>query len=184
MIDIEKLKEELRNLPEGMIVLLETSADRSFEISLASVSVMTNKNDNGIIVSASRPYLNLVNMYQNNDIDTGKIFVLDCISKSQNAEVEAENVRYVDNVSALTNISLALNDCIQTIDGKKFIFIDSISTMLIHNKPYVFARFMHSILTKMRLNGIGGILIFLENKSNREVRAEIAQLCDKVIKIE
>jgi len=35
----------------------------------------------------------------------------------------------------------------------------------------------------MRINGVGGLLISLTDKTNREVRAEIAQLCDKVIKI-
>jgi hypothetical protein len=52
-----------------------------------------------------------------------------------------------------------------------------------HNKPYIFARFVHNVLTKMRLKGVGGILISLQNTSNKEIRAEIAQLCDKVIKI-
>lgn len=55
--------------------------------------------------------------------------------------------------------------------------------MLIHNEPYVFARFIHSILTRMRINGIGGLLISISDRTNREIRAEIAQLCDKVIKI-
>jgi hypothetical protein len=63
------------------------------------------------------------------------------------------------------------------------LFIDSITTMLIHNKPHVFARFIHSVLTKMRLNGTGGLLISLKDKTSREVRAEIAQLCDKVTKM-
>ena len=63
------------------------------------------------------------------------------------------------------------------------VFIDSITTMLIHNKPYVFARFIHSVLTRMRVHEIGGLLISLEDQTSREVRAEIAQLCDKVIKI-
>ena len=34
----------------------------------------------------------------------------------------------------------------------------------------------------MRIKGIGGILISLEGDTNKEVRAEIAQLCDRVIK--
>jgi len=69
------------------------------------------------------------------------------------------------------------------LNGKKFVFFDSLTTMLIHNEPYVFARFIHSILTRMRLNGVGGVLISLTDSSNYDIRAEIAQLCDKVIKI-
>ena len=55
--------------------------------------------------------------------------------------------------------------------------------MLIHNNHSVFARFIHSILTKMRINGVGGVLVSLQDYSNKEIRSDIAQLCDKVIKI-
>ena len=183
MIDIKKLEEELSNLPEGSIVLLETSAENSFELSMALMGILTNRNDNGIVLSASRPYVNLVSMYQKNNIDLNKIFILDLVSKSQNGEVEQDNVLFLENVSALTDISLSLNERFKMNNGKKFVFIDSITTMLIHNKPYVFARFIHSVLTRMRLNGVGGVLISLSDKTNGDVRAEIAQLCDKVIRI-
>ena len=183
MADAQKLAEDLNKISDGGIILLETSADKSFETSLASVKHLLKNNDNGIIISANRPYNNLMSVYKKNNIDTSKIFVLDLISKSQNAEIDAKNVKYLENVSALTNISLAINECIKILNGKKFIFIDSITTMLLHNEPYIFARFIHSVLTRMRVNGIEGLLVSLEDRTNREVRAEIAQLCDKVVKI-
>ncbi len=183
MIDRAKLEKELSRLPEGWVVLIETSAEKSFETGIASIKILTKKNYLGIIVSASRPYMNLMSIYQKNGISIDNIFIIDCISKSQNADVETKNVLYTENVSALTNISLLISECIKRKSGKKFIFIDSITTMLIHNKPNVFARFIHSVLTRMRLNGISGLLISLERETDAEVRAEIAQLCDKVIKI-
>jgi len=182
MVNSKKLSDDLNKLTEGSIILLETSSDQSFETSMASVEALLNKNDSGIIISANRPYSNLMSVYKKNNIDTNKLYVLDLISKSQNADVEADNVMYVENASALTNISLAVNEILKNLNGKKFIFIDSITTMLIHNEPYVFARFLHSILTKMRLNGVEGLLISLEDNTNKDVRAEIAQLCDRVIK--
>lgn len=186
MIDIKKLQSELDGLPEDSIVLFETSADSSLETSIALLKLLVNKHSKGIILSANRPYFTLMNLYEKNDIDTKNMFILDLISKNNNGNnghSNAKNVVFLDNISALTDIALSLNDCFKTIEGKKFVFIDSITTMLMHNKPYVFARFIHSILTKMRLNGVGGILVSLDMKTNKDVRAEIAQLCDKVIKI-
>ncbi|UCH71788.1 MAG: hypothetical protein JSW62_05155 [Thermoplasmatales archaeon] len=181
--DVKKLEKELSGLPDDYIIILETNADSSFEMSMASIRFLADKNDFGIIVSVNRPYKNLVSMYEKNDIDISKMFVLDCVSKSLNGEMEADNVVFIENVSALTDISLSVNNYLNSAEGKKFVFFDSITTMLIHNKPYVFARFVHSILTKMRLNGVGGLLVSLQDKTNREIRAEIAQLCDKVIQI-
>ncbi len=94
-----------------------------------------------------------------------------------------KEVLHLENASSLTEISLAINNVIGKIKNKKFVFVDSITTMLIHNKPELFARFVHSILTKMRVNKINGFLVSLENETNKEVRAEIAQLCDKVVKV-
>jgi len=186
MNDIERLEAELRNLPEDYIVLIETTAEKAFEISLAAIRFLANRNDTGIVISANRPYSNLVSIYNKNNIDLSKMFILDCISKNLNGQIDAPNVHFIENLSSLTDIALSVNERINQLrdDGiKKFVFFDSITTMLIHNKPYVFARFVHSILTKMRLRGVGGLLISLEDKTNKEIRAEIAQLCDKVIKI-
>ena len=182
---IKKLQEELQKLPDDSIVFLETTDDKLFEMGLFSIKRLSDKNYSGIIVTANRPYSNLVNLYKKNGIDVSKLFFLDCISKNLNGHVKADNVIFIENLSALTDISLSINERINNgLGNNKFIFFDSITTMLIHNKPYVFARFVHSILTKMRLNGIGGVLVSLAgDNNNKEVRAEIAQLCDKVITI-
>jgi len=183
MVNLEKLRSELSSVPDDYIILIETTADKASELSLAAMKILTDKNDNGFVISANRPYSNLMTNYERNDIDTKKVFVLDLISKNQNADVKAQNVMFMNNASSLTEISLSVNNYIKKVNGKTFVFFDSITTMLIHNEPYVFARFIHSILTRMRVNGVGGLLISLTDQTNKEVRAEIAQLCDKVIKI-
>jgi len=178
-------KKEFENLPDGWIVLLETSAEQALQISLSAIKYLIDEKDYvGIIVSASRPYKNLVSLYENKDIDTSRILFIDSISKSQSIDLEdAGNVLYLDAVSDLTGISLAVKGSMDKIDGDKFIFIDSITSMLIHNEPSIFARFIHGILTKMRISGTSGLLISLEKETDKEIRAEIAQLCDKIVRI-
>jgi len=183
MNGVEKLMKDLKNISEDSIVLLEVSPEKAFEMGLASVKFLSDKKASGIIVSANRPYSNLLDVYKKNDIDTSKMFFLDCISKSHNGEIKADNVAFIENASSLTDISLSINERIKSINGKRFVFFDSISTLLIHNNPAVFARFLHGILTRMRLTGSGGILVSLNGHTNKEIRAEIAQLCDKVISI-
>lgn len=177
------LEEELKNLPPDYIIYIETSPEKTLEVSNAIVKYFSSKNDKGIIVSANRPYTTLLNNYKNNGIDTNKIFIIDCISKSLNADNKTKNVSFIENLSALTDISLSIDEHINDSTSKKFIFFDSLTTMLLHNNPNILARFIHNVLTKMRLNYIGGVIISLQDINNREVRAEIAQLCDKVIKI-
>ena len=183
MIDIKTLSKELKKLPDDYIILVETSSDNIFEVTLAIVKLLTNKNDHGIIVSANRPYINLLNTYKRSNINTSKLFVVDLLSKNQNADKDVDNVIFIENPSSLTDISLSINKLIKKLNNRKFIFFDSLTTMLIHNEPYVFARFIHSILTRMRLNNVGGVMVSITDTANKEIRSEIAQLCDKVIKI-
>ena len=177
------LAQELNNLPSDSIVYIETTPEKTLEVSNAIVKYFSSRNDKGVIVSGNRPYTTLMNLYRNNGIDVSKMFIIDCISKGLNGDNETRNVSYVENLSSLTDISLSLDEHINNSVSKKFIFFDSLTTMLLHNKPVILARFIHNILTKMRLSGVGGVIISLQDINNREVRAEIAQLCDKVIKI-
>ena len=180
---LDKLRKGINGATSDQIILVETTADKSQEVTMELVKLLSQKNEKGIVVSANRPYTNLINVYKRHDIDVSKMFILDCISKNHFETNNGGNVIFLENAAALTEISLQLDERIKIINGKKFLFIDSITTMLIHNEPHIFARFVHNILTKMRLYGTGGLIISLEEKTNREVKAEIAQLCDKVIKI-
>jgi len=184
MVDISKIEAELKNVPQDSIILIEASADNVSQVALEAIRVLSKKNDSGIIISASRPYVNLMTNYKRKNINIDKLFVLDLISKNHNAHTKSENVMFMQNASSLTDISLSVSQYLKKLNGNKFLFIDSINTMLIHNEPIVFARFLHSVLTRMRISGVGGLLISVTDRTNREVRAEIAQLCDKVIKIE
>ena len=177
------LAETLKELPKDWIILLESKAENSTIVSLEAVKIFAQKGFSGIIVTASRPYSNLLQIYNQNNIKIDDLFFIDCVSKAQGAaNLEDKNVFFLESVSALTEISIALDEkCKKMKNG--FFFIDSLSSMLIHNKPEALARFVHGVLIRMRLIGIGGIMLLLEQESAKEIRAELAQLCDRVIKV-
>ena len=184
MIDIKNLTKKLNDCPEGGIFLIETNAENILEVHLAAVKWLSDKKYTQIILSTSRPCKNLLNLYQKNNIDTNKIIMLCTLcQEKEKKEQENSNVIHIHSSSSLTEMSLALSRCMESIKDKKFIFIDSINTMLIYNKPNTLAMFIHFILTKMRTNNVSGLLISLEAETDKEVRAEIAQLCDKVLKV-
>ncbi|QQG40071.1 MAG: hypothetical protein HYS81_01525 [Candidatus Aenigmatarchaeota archaeon] len=180
----ETLEKELQDLPEGWIALIETDAEKSTDVGVAAIKIMTSGSYTGIVISASRPCRNLLDMYEKKGVARSKVFLLDTVCKGMMANPpEADNVVHVEGSTALTEISLATSEAIKMIEGKKFLFIDSITTMLVHNKPEIFARFIHSTLTKIRISGISGIMISIEEETDKTVRSEIAQLCDKVIRV-
>jgi hypothetical protein len=184
MINPEKLRDEIGSIPESWIALIETGVENANEINLLLLKFLAAQNKDAVILAASRPYSSLLSAYTKNNINTDKMFFLDCVSKSESAKQEnADNVLYLENISDLTHILISIDETIKKIKTVKYILIDSINTMLIHNKPDIFARFIHSVMTKMRLSSVNCIILSFEDETHREIRAEIAQLCDKVIKV-
>ncbi len=183
MIEAKTIERELEALPRGGIAMIETSAENALEIGLVATKFLTSRGFTGIILSASRPYSNLMELYAKNGIASKKVFVIDCVTKKSRETQGLENALCVETTSDLTTISLALQKALDKTAGKRFLFMDSITTFLIYNEPRNFARFVHFALTKARLNAVSGILVSLTEGTDPEVRAEIAQLCDKIIKI-
>ena len=127
----------------------------------------------GIIISASRPYAML-----KKTIDLSKVFVIDCVTKQGGGDTSGDRVAFVTSPSALTEISLRFRE--QLKDG--FVIIDSLNSFLIYNEPLPLARFVHSLLIKLRLAGAKGFVIS-EKGLDQSFRAEIAQLCDGLVRV-
>lgn len=179
------IEDELMSLPDEWIVLVESSPEIADEVSIKSIKyLIDNKDYVGIVLTASKPFSTIKKKYESRGIDTNKIIFIDCISKSQSTELEkAGNVIYIDAVYNLTNISLAFKKIIEKVEGNKFFYVDSLTAMLIHNTPVIFSRFVHGLITSMRLANISGFLISLGEDTDKKIKAEIANLCDKTIKI-
>ena len=86
------LAQELKNQPQNWAILLETRAENALDFGLEAIKFLTDKNYKILVLSATRPYPNLINLYKKKRIDVKKISVLDCISKTDNTKLE-ENKR-------------------------------------------------------------------------------------------
>jgi len=178
------LEQELKHLPENWIFMLETSAEKSLNVNIQAMKILTHKLLSPIYISTSRICTDLIKIYSKNNIDVDKIFILCFFCKFQRVSTkDTEKVIHFSNVSTLTKISLDLTGIKGFFKhGKTFFFLDSITGSMYKN-PKVLAKFVHRILVKMRISNINGILIAIEEDIDRGIRAEIAQLCDKVIRI-
>jgi len=173
------LKKELKKLSDADMVLLDTDAKTAFDTVMLTVKSLTAKKYFGIIITANRPYNTLIEAYNKAGIDINKLFFVDCVTKQ---ETPGKNVLFIGNTTALTNIAICIDECLQ-LSTKRFVLIDSITTMLLHNDAGILARFSHNLLTKLRMTKAIGILVTVDKNINKELYAELAQLCDIVIQI-
>ena len=180
MID-KKLLKKLNTLRDGKILLFETNAERVFKVHLAVVKYFVTSKYRVIVLSASKPCENLFDLYKEAGIDTSNLIII-CPHK-KNGQHEKSNVIHVTSSSSLTEISLALSKYITATKDKRFILIDTLSAMSIQNEPVILAKFISFLLTKMRINNVGGLLILAKSETDPRLRAQIIQLCDKCLDV-
>ncbi len=135
----------------------------------------------GIYVTINKPYNVMVTILKTNKIDTDMIIFIDAITKlgSEKELKKTENCLFIESPKDLSDIGIAMSQAIDSIKSKeKFIFLDSLSTLLIYNHAGTVAKFMHFLTSKMRTWKVRGIIISLEKESDKDIIAELSQFCD------
>lgn len=97
------------------------------------------KDTQGIYVSLNKPHKTVEQNLKRIGLDTKKTFFIDCVST-----IEAEDVLQVkpDNLEFLQTSIITFID---KIEGRKFIIIDGLSTLLIYNAENKVAKFVQKI---------------------------------------
>ncbi|MEM3555141.1 MAG: ATPase domain-containing protein [Candidatus Micrarchaeia archaeon] len=186
--DEREIEAKLEKLPTEFIVLIISSADVYSIAQEIALRVLIKKKDMcGVYVTFNRPYSTLKESVGKQGLDLSKLFFIDLITESAGGKAErsaTDRCFYVSSPKNLTELSILMEQAMLRLPReRRFVFIDSISTMLIYNDPDTVLRFIHSLTGKMRLLGITGIIFLLEKESDEKFRAQISQFCDTVITI-
>jgi len=142
------------------------------------------KNTNTIFVTTNKPYGHLINTFKKHGIPHNKTFFIDCISKyvGEKIEQEPENCLFVEGPQNLTAIGIAINESVKHLPGKKTMFLDSLSTLLIYHDSNTLSKFSNFFINKMRVLDIDTIVLALESDINKEAIKLIQSLADEVKK--
>jgi KaiC/GvpD/RAD55 family RecA-like ATPase len=141
------------------------------------------KGRSGVYVTINKPYVTMKAILEKEKINTKLIIFIDAITKlTKGSTKKDENCLYLDNPQSLTDISVAITEALNSIKAEnKFIFLDSLSTLLIYNHAGTIAKFVHFLTGRMRTWGIDGIIISLESESDKALIAKLSQFCDVTI---
>jgi len=179
----DELIKELDLLEKDQVIVVVIEAKEYLRINLKILSYLVGKKDHECVyLSMNRPYENLVKLFEKNNIDPEKFFFIDTISKMIGGRTpEKDNVLYIDSPHGLTNISIALSKAMNSLKAKeRFLFFDSISTMLIYNKAGTVTKFAHFIAGRTRALNIKGILVSLEKETEQKIINQMAPFVDDI----
>ena len=181
---MKNLEKELENLPENFIVGIVMPSDRYEEANMRLLSFLVNtKKSRGSYVAVSKPYNHTISLLKHRDINTDNIHFIDCLTKSLGSKAtKTKNCVFINSPAHLTELGIALHDYF-TSSGEKnrFLYIDSISSLLIHNNIDTVLKFVHYVTGKMRVFGFNGMLLSLHEEKDKKLVSHLSQFCDKVI---
>lgn len=136
----------------------------------------------GIYVTVNRPYDILHSELLRKGIDDSRLIVVDAVTRIvDRAAVAAGNCVFLDSPQNLTDISIALTEAARRLPEGSFLFLDSLSTLLVYNDSQNVSQFAHFLTLKMRQLRLGGVLLALRKHTDEKVITELAQYCDNVI---
>lgn len=184
---MESLKERFLKIPDGQVVLVITKAEEYTKKNIEMLSLLLNElNYPGIYITISRPYSNLKDFLKSKGVKTEKLFFIDAVSRNLGSDVKrTEDCIFLEHPADLTSIGVALDQILSLLgDSKPFIFLDSLSTLLIYNSAGSLTKFSHFLSGRIRMLKLKGIIISLEKEVSPELLSTIIVLCDEVIRMD
>lgn len=179
------LKKNLKGLSE--YVALAAVSPKDYNNANVQILKFLVKESNmpGVYVTLNTPFPNVKKKLDLEKIDSRMIIFIDAVTKTGMGIERKDNALLIGNPQNLSDISVAMDQAIRSLPGKnRFVFFDSLSTLLLYNSPVIVAKFIHFLSGKMRAWQVKGILISLKNKKDKELIDSLLPFCDKYINME
>jgi hypothetical protein len=181
----KKLYEGVKGLHDNPIIIASAKSKYHMLVVSALLDMLVNERGiGGVYISVSRPYGYIMDALKETGAETSKVFFVDCISQmAGKGGDKAENVVFVENPGSLEEVSMYLDRMLGKVPTeKKFLFLDSLSSLLIYNNEKSVKEFTHFIINKMRLDKISGIVLSTEKKEAEDLVRTLIPMCDAEIR--
>lgn len=171
--------DQLKNLKE-YVALAVVDADRYQKTNLSLMKELIQGGIPGVYVTLNLPCANVKDVFRKEKIDLSKVIFIDAVTKTAGGKIEkTEGCLFIGSPKNLSDISIAMDQAIMAIPTKdKFLFFDSLSTLLLYNNMDVVAKFIHFLSAKMRVWKVKGIIISLRRKQDVDLIQELKGFCD------
>ena len=173
---------QLKNLSD-YVALAVVDADKYQQTNIKIIAELTKQNIPGVYVTLNRPYENVKDILKKQKIDLDKIIFIDGVTKTAGGEITKKaDCLFIGGPKSLSDISIAMDQAIMGIPKKdKFLFFDSLSTLLIYNDTSIVLKFIHFLAGKMRIWKVRGIIISLRRTTDKDLIELLKENCDVII---
>jgi KaiC/GvpD/RAD55 family RecA-like ATPase len=180
------LNDHFSRLNHGWVALLQVPMERAMDVNVESIKALQALGYEGIYITLSKDYKELTKIFREQGIDMGKLAFVDGVSQMYGiGAVDAPNVKYISGPISLDGIVAAITDIIPAMKSdKKFVFLDSITTVLLYNsleRTLQFSEFLTTSLKRLQVAGV--VASVSKGFANDKLIKELTKMSNEVIKL-
>ena len=179
----EEFKEKVKDLKE-YVALATVDAKNYQKTNLEIIRhLIEDKNIPGVYVTLNKPFDTMQDVFKKEKIDIRMIIFIDAVTKTVGGEIEkTDKCLFIGAPDNLSDISIAMDQAVRSLPSKeRFVFFDSLSTLLVYNSVPTVARFIHFLAGKMRVWKVKGVIVSLRKEKDKELIDELTQFCDVIL---
>jgi len=182
-----RISEQLGELTPGSAVSLQMSVDNYLDVMRGMLDMYANKREmDTIYVTATISFEAIKRVLEALDVDTSRIYFVDCISHIMMGTAAAqkdEHASLVESPTMLENIMLKVEYLIRMSQSKeKLVVIDSINSLAIHNNNWILSEFLHILVSGLRVKDTYTVILSVEEHSTPELTNMVNLVCDQGIR--
>jgi len=183
----QDIARELSEMPPASAVSLQFSVDEYLEVIRGVLDLFANKKEmDTIYVTATISSEAIKRVLDALDIDSSRIFFVDCISHimmGASSAQQDEHTTIVESPTMLENLMLKVEYLIRRSQSKdKLVVLDSINSLAIHNNNWILSEFLHILVSGLRSREAYTVVFSVEEHSTPEINNMVNLVCDHVLR--
>lgn len=179
-----KLESGLSEIKAPQILLVIIESEHYSAVQNGLLGLLQKRFQSGVFVSVNKALAQLVE----NETELQKmknIAFIDLVSEGAGTEkLEAKNAVYLESPQNLLELAVQVEQRLQSLPAERFVVVDSVSTLLLYNKPDTLEKFVHTLAGKIRAKNAVGIFLTVRLRENKDILQVLSQFCDHTIEIE
>lgn len=171
---------------QGAVVMMELPTDAYLEVCQTTLKVLIEKGLQGVYISFNRPFKNISSILEQNGVDTTNLIFVD-VATSLGDEKSEENTQcvHISKNIGIDELVRAIYTSIQRFaDNKKFVYIDSLSTISLYKPLSETLRFSEFLIRAVKNQEIDDVIFNVSiDLAHKKFIEDIALKVDEVITV-
>src|SRR3989338_3798276 len=185
MEELELALNEFLKTGKGKSILLELAAESYLEIIIKTLKKLQKKGLSGVYVSIQRPFKNISSLLEKQGIGLNKLIFIDVASAvSKETPEKCKGCVHISPELDVDKLVKAVYTSLDQMKGKKFIFIDSLTTLALHKPISETLRFSEFLMRSVKdSKDIVLILNAAKDLSHKKFIRDVVAHADKTIEV-